>query len=224
MPFSDSFAERRPPCIRALFIYSRCAMLDDFPLVLERQTTIELIGRARNLAEGLTLLRKKPVDFIVAHLRLSDSPAHLDTARTLRKTAPACRIIGLTPVSHRVLDRLRDCELDLLLDEKTSTQHLASAIFRLIRSSDGFAAREPLTTRENDIAQLAAEGLSRAVIAKRLFVTENTVKTHLTRVYRKLGVRNRFELVRQWAVGEDRRRAVPLPDLRSQLRLHQDMD
>jgi DNA-binding CsgD family transcriptional regulator len=51
-----------------------------------------------------------------------------------------------------------------------------------------------LSTREGDIAALAAEGYSVLAIASRLGIAESTVSSHLKRVYRKLGVRSRAEL------------------------------
>jgi DNA-binding CsgD family transcriptional regulator len=54
-----------------------------------------------------------------------------------------------------------------------------------------------LTARERDVARLAASGLSAKEIADRLFVSERTVETHLTRVYAKLGVTTKVELVRR---------------------------
>ncbi len=51
-----------------------------------------------------------------------------------------------------------------------------------------------LTPRELEIARLATAGLTRREIASRLYITENSVKTHLEHVYGKLGVRNRLEM------------------------------
>ena len=55
-----------------------------------------------------------------------------------------------------------------------------------------------LTRREVEILQLVAEGYSNAQLAKMLWVTEQTVKFHLSNIYRKLGVANRTEASR-WA-------------------------
>jgi two-component system response regulator NreC len=56
--------------------------------------------------------------------------------------------------------------------------------------------RPPLTEREREVTRLVATGLRNAEIAKRLFISELTVKTHLNNVFQKLGVRDRVELTR----------------------------
>lgn len=55
---------------------------------------------------------------------------------------------------------------------------------------------DALSPRELEIAQLAAGGLSCPAIAARLFITANTVKTHLRHLYAKLGIHNRSQLTR----------------------------
>ena len=58
----------------------------------------------------------------------------------------------------------------------------------------GLAGADPLTQREREVAELAADGLSSKVIGERLFVSTRTVESHLLRIYAKLGVRTRAEL------------------------------
>ncbi len=55
------------------------------------------------------------------------------------------------------------------------------------------ATNEPLTSREADVLQLLAAGLSNAEIAHRLIISTATVKTHTRNIYRKLGVSNRTQ-------------------------------
>jgi DNA-binding CsgD family transcriptional regulator len=64
-------------------------------------------------------------------------------------------------------------------------------------------SREGLTPREMQVALAVAEGASNNEAAARLYLTPKTVEYHLTRVYRKLGLRSRAELVRQFARGEE---------------------
>jgi DNA-binding CsgD family transcriptional regulator/tetratricopeptide (TPR) repeat protein len=61
-------------------------------------------------------------------------------------------------------------------------------------SAAGLGGADPLTQRERDVAELAAEGLSSKAIGERLFVSTRTVESHLLRIYAKLGVRSRAEL------------------------------
>jgi DNA-binding CsgD family transcriptional regulator len=73
---------------------------------------------------------------------------------------------------------------------------LAATGERLRSAADG---RESLTPREMQVALAVAEGASNKEVAAELYLTPKTVEYHLTRVYRKLGLRSRAELVRQFA-------------------------
>ena len=63
-------------------------------------------------------------------------------------------------------------------------------------SMPGEMAREPLTPQEAQVTRLAREGLSNPEIAARLFITPNTVKYHLSKVFTKLGITTRGQLHR----------------------------
>lgn len=80
----------------------------------------------------------------------------------------------------------------------TTPQRLVSTADDAARESTVEALVNPLTPREREILVQAAEGLSNAAIARVLCVTEQTVKFHLSNVYRKLGASNRTEASR-WA-------------------------
>ncbi|GAA1275737.1 hypothetical protein GCM10009665_73510 [Kitasatospora nipponensis] len=60
---------------------------------------------------------------------------------------------------------------------------------------------EELSEAERRVAELAAHGLSNREVARKLYITVSTVEQHLTRVYRKLGVRRRVDLGRRLALG-----------------------
>jgi ATP/maltotriose-dependent transcriptional regulator MalT len=75
-----------------------------------------------------------------------------------------------------------------------ATQLSAHVDADLRPSALGLAGADPLTQREREVAELAADGLSSKVIGERLFVSTRTVESHLLRIYAKLGVRTRAEL------------------------------
>jgi len=58
---------------------------------------------------------------------------------------------------------------------------------------------QPLSARELEVARLVAEGLTNAQIAEALFVSENTIKSHLSHLLGKLRIRRRVDLVRLWS-------------------------
>lgn len=65
--------------------------------------------------------------------------------------------------------------------------------------ADMSRAADLLTQREREIAVLASRGLHNSRIAERLFLSEGTVRNHLTVIFRKLGVNDRYELIARWA-------------------------
>ena len=67
---------------------------------------------------------------------------------------------------------------------------------RVLRGAEG--DRDQLTPSEHQVASLAVRGLQNREIAQRLFMSPKTVEAHLTRIYRKLGVRTRVELVHRY--------------------------
>jgi two-component system, NarL family, nitrate/nitrite response regulator NarL len=66
---------------------------------------------------------------------------------------------------------------------------------------DPSSEKNTLTKRETDVVRLVSQGLSNKTVAKKLGIEEGTVKIHLYKTYRKLGIRNRLDLLRI-AIGE----------------------
>ncbi|MCA1679311.1 MAG: LuxR C-terminal-related transcriptional regulator, partial [Actinobacteria bacterium] len=103
-----------------------------------------------------------------------------------------------------VQEALSAHELDSAFAEGTALsleQAAALALNRPANRNGSDAGWESLTQREREVAALAAEGLTNPGIAKRLVISPDTVKTHLSRVFSKLGVTQRKELARHFRSG-----------------------
>jgi DNA-binding NarL/FixJ family response regulator len=153
----------------------------------------------------------------------------LEATRRILAADPAARILILTTfdLDEYIYEALRVGASGFVLKDDPPEQLIAairtvaagdallspSVTKRVIGRFVGIPAptRPPgldeLTTRERDILQLIAEGLSNAEIGRRLFITEATVKTHVTHVLAKLSLRDRVQAVvlayQSGLVGED---------------------
>jgi DNA-binding NarL/FixJ family response regulator len=185
---------------------------------------IEVVGRTHALEEALRLVRKHRPDLLVVDLY---GPVGIDADDFLRRIAPRLgtgKLIVLSTVDDADVARRAlagGAAAYVVKSEKLSDLDFAvrQALHRSIylplggepSSEPPFEADEPgpelLTARELEILRLAAEGASNPELARRLWITEQTVKFHLTNVFRKLGVSSRTEAAR-WAkahgVGDER--------------------
>jgi DNA-binding CsgD family transcriptional regulator len=138
-------------------------------------------------AEETTRLLHEAIDL------LQDSPARLELARTLERLGQALLDGGNRKAG---LDAVRRSA------ELAAESHASVMVERLRALLVGSGGRLPpaptgvraFTPSERQVAQLAAIGLTNRQIAERLFLSEKTIEAHLSRAYRKLGVRSRTQL------------------------------
>jgi DNA-binding CsgD family transcriptional regulator len=125
---------------------------------------------------------------------LAESPARLEEARARLSLGGALRRAG-----HRV-DSREPLREGFRLAVECGAEGLAEAARSELRASGIRLRRAPatgvdeLTPSERRIAEMARSGLSNPEIAQELFLTVKTIEMHLTRTYRKLGIRGRAEL------------------------------
>jgi DNA-binding CsgD family transcriptional regulator len=126
---------------------------------------------------------------------LAGSPSALERAHALVELGAACRHAGLRPAAER---RLRE---GLQLADGMGVTPLVEAARHELRAlglrprRSAVTGPDSLTPTERRVAELAASGLTNRQVAEALFVTVKTVETHLARVYQKLGIGTRAELV-----------------------------
>ncbi len=195
-------------------------LLDPYPLWFEAveevlsRISVEVVGRAAEPEAALSLVEEQRPDMLVAEIgvrgREIDGIACL---RLARQTNPELKVVVLSSSDEpQQIEAAFAAGATVYALKKAHPDDLASAIRQSFDQSVFFAATEPesvpsnsvangsygLTRREVEILRLLAEGYSNAALAKMLWITEQTVKFHLSNIYRKLGVSNRTEASR-WA-------------------------
>jgi DNA-binding NarL/FixJ family response regulator len=189
-----------------------------FSALLGTQPDFTVVGIASDGAEAVLLCRQTRPDIVLMDIRMPGIDG-IEATRQLSSEADAPRVLILTTfdLDEYVYDALRAGASGFLLKDVTAERLfdavriiaagealLAPAITRrLIREFSQLrprAATRPealaaLTPRETEVLRLVAEGLSNPEIAARLIVTEETVKTHVSRILGKLGLRDRTQAV-----------------------------
>ncbi len=206
--------------IRVLLVDDHTVVRAGLRLIIESQPVMRMAGEAGNRAEALTLAAKEQPDIILLDLDLGDDNG-MDIITELLAAAPPARIIVLTgvrsPEVHRqavmqgamgvvpkdkaaatlisAIERVQAGEA--WLDPAT----MAGVLSEMSRSSKA-KLQDPeagkiatLTNREREVITLIGEGLKNKDIADRLFISETTVRHHLTSIFDKLDVNDRVELL-----------------------------
>jgi DNA-binding NarL/FixJ family response regulator len=190
-----------------------------FAELLGTQEDFDVVGTAADGAEAVSICRRLTPDIVLMDVRMPGTDG-IEATRQLAGDDNAPRVIILTTfdLDEYVYDALRAGASGFLLKDVTAERLfdavrvvadgealLAPGVTRRLISE--FAALRPraddapraalaeLTPRETEVLRLVAEGLSNPEIAARLVVTEETVKTHVSRVLRKLGLRDRTQAV-----------------------------
>jgi DNA-binding CsgD family transcriptional regulator len=149
--------------------------------------------RARGLIEpgdaGIALLEQALVE-------LRRSSARLERALALLELGIATRRAGRRAEARKPLQEALELAAACGADAIASRAHdeLIAAGARPRR--DPVESRSHLTASELRVARMAAEGMTNRAIAQALFLTENTIETHLRSVFRKMGIRSRSQLAR----------------------------
>jgi NarL family two-component system response regulator LiaR len=204
---------------------SRTAVvLDRHPLWAEavegvlRRVGVDIVGKATTGGDALALVQRLRPDLLVTDIGAADGDhAGLTCLREARQRVPELRAVVLSlSDDSKEIDAALQAGAAAYVLKSAHPDDLASAVRQAFAHSVYFAPpagtwngntlhrgmesadRAELTKREREILQLVAEGYSNAQLARMLWVTEQTVKFHLSNVYRKLNVSNRTEAAR-WA-------------------------
>jgi DNA-binding NarL/FixJ family response regulator len=207
--------------IRVLVADDHEVVRTGFAGLLDTQPDFTVIGTATDGAEAIRICHELDPDVVLMDIRMPGMDGIEATRQLTQSTAtPRPRILILTTfdLDEYVYDAIRAGASGFLLKDVTAerlfdavrviaagdallapavTRRLINEFAALHRQPDArpTAALATLTPRETQVLRLVAEGLSNSEIAARLMVTEETVKTHVSRMLTKLGLRDRTQAV-----------------------------
>ncbi len=190
-------------------------LVDDHPLVrdgvahLLRDGGLDVVGEASSLTEGTRMTEALQADVLVVDVSLGDGSG-LELVAHVRSTRPAMGIVVLTMHDDDdTLLRALDAGASALVLKTSTSEEVLAMVRRAAAAPQSFAAvgladalrrrstqvRPSLTSREVEVLQRLAVGDSVSGMASRLFMSESTVKTHIAKLYAKLGAHNRASAV-----------------------------
>jgi DNA-binding NarL/FixJ family response regulator len=193
---------------------TRVLLVDDHHILrvslsrmLDAEDDMDVVGSAGDGEEALELVARTDPDVVLMDLSMPRVDG-VEATRRIVATGSSARIVVLTSFSdrERIVDALdagaigyllKDAEPDDLLRGVRAAANgdwpLDPRAARLLLAG-GEAPKGPvLSAREREVLELVTEGLPNKLIARRLGISERTVKAHLTRIYEQLGVRDRTQ-------------------------------
>jgi DNA-binding NarL/FixJ family response regulator len=199
----------------------RVLLGDDHTLVrqglrrfIESSDGIEVLGEASTGADMVRLAEEIEPDVVVLDIRMPEMDG-IEAARQITARLPATRVVMLTAYDdrHFVVEAVRAGAKGYVLKSKDA-EHLLQAV-RLVHqghmvidpelvvaladelavAKNRDAGAESLTEREVEVLQLLAFGYTNRDIGRRLYISPDTVKTHLEHIYQKLGANDRTAAV-----------------------------
>jgi len=206
--------------IRVLIADDLALVRDGFAMILSVQPDLELVGEVSDGAEAIAAARELAPDVVLMDIRMPNVDGIEATAAICRETDARVLVLTTFDLDEYVYDALRAGASGFLLKDMRRDE-LVGAI-RVVASGESLLAPavtrrliahvvgsgapvtatpidparlDSLTARETDTLRQVARGLSNAEIAGELYVTEHTVKTHVSSLLSKLGLRDRVQAV-----------------------------
>jgi DNA-binding NarL/FixJ family response regulator len=193
---------------------TRVLLVDDHELIRDglsgvftAQEDMEVVGAAKSVAEAMDMYDAHEPDVVVTDLQLPDGTG-LDVVRRVRRGSDRVGLVVLTMHAgdDQIFAAMEAGASAFVGKDAPSTEVVKAARHAVVsprsflcaglaqammRRVSGESTR--LSEREHDVLMLLAEGLSAGEIAPRLHLSESTVKSHVARIYQKLGASNRAQ-------------------------------
>lgn len=189
-------------------------IVDDHELIrqglrraFEREPDFEVVGEAGTVAEASRLLGLLDPQVVIFDVRLPDGSG-LEAARKARAANSELGIVVLTMYAgdDQLFDAL-DAGASAFVPKHAPAEDVVAAARHAASAPHAFTANDladamkrklspsgpQLSPREREVLQLLADGLGVAQISRQLFISESTTKTHISKLYEKLGAGNRAQ-------------------------------
>jgi DNA-binding NarL/FixJ family response regulator len=210
-----------PDAIRVLIVDDQALFRSGMAVIIDAEPGMQVVGAAADGREAIALIDELQPDIVLMDMRMPEMDGATSTmeifapARVARRSRPT-RVIVLTTfdLDARAAAAIRYGASGFLLKDATPaaladairTVHSGSAVLEptklaaLVQSAYRNRAPLPesfrtLSERERQVLDAVAQGLSNAEVAASLYLSEATVKSHLRSLLRKLGLRDRVQLV-----------------------------
>jgi DNA-binding NarL/FixJ family response regulator len=190
----------------ALFRRGLIGLLDEMPEFV-------VVGEAGDGVQALSLVKETGPDLVLLDVNMPEMDG-LATLREIRRAQPALAVVMLTIsqdedalisaivggangylLKNAEPDTLQQVLLRVLRGEAVLAPEVTAKVFEALQRTQSARHRSLLTERELEVLHCMMRGLTTAEIARELFVSENTVKTHVRHILGRLKVRNRAEAV-----------------------------
>jgi DNA-binding NarL/FixJ family response regulator len=191
-------------------------LVDDHDLIrqglrraFERSEDFTVVGEASSIAEGLALTAQTEPDVVIMDIRLPDGSG-LEAVKRLRATNAELGIVVLTMYAgDEHLFGALEAGASAFVPKDAPADEVVAAARHAAASPDAFSAADlasamkrrltpqgpSVSPREREVLGLLADGLAVAQIARTLYISESTAKTHISKLYEKLGAGNRAQAI-----------------------------
>lgn len=201
--------------LRIFLVDDHALFRESLAAFLDTQKALEVVGHSGTASEAKSLLAKHHPDILLLEIKLPGQSS-LDLLQEMPTLSPQCKTIGLSSfeLPQEVVETVRLGARGFLLKGSSSelflkcirkvhdgeiwlNMRMTQAVLDALGSRPTTPAsnhKTELSPREMEVIQLVIQGYKNRDIAQKLFISEKTVKNHLSAIFNKLGVSDRLEL------------------------------